>query len=90
MRSIRLISVFATLLFASFAFGQNQPRVQQPPPPAKVGPYKVVQVSPPQAISDATFEAFRKQMNEAAQRKDRGALAKAGGWSRLLLAARKW
>ena len=76
MRSVRLISVFATLLFASSAFGQNQPRVQQPPPPAKAGPYKVVQVSPPQAISDATFEDFRKQMNEAAQRKDRGALAK--------------
>jgi hypothetical protein len=76
MRSIRLISVFATLLFASFAFGQTQPRVQQPPPAAKVGPYKAVSVTPPQAISDATFETFRKQMNEAAQRKDRGALTK--------------
>src|SRR6476620_12396264 len=76
MRSICLVSIFASLLFASFALGQNQPRGPQPPPPAKAGPYKAVQVSPPQAISDATFEAFRKQMNEAAQRKDRGALAK--------------
>src|SRR5262245_15186280 len=76
MRSICFVSIFASLLFASFAFGQNQPRGPQPPPPAKAGPYKAVSVTPPQAISDATFEAFRKQMNEAAQRKDRGALAK--------------
>jgi len=76
MRSICLVSVFASLLFASFAHGQNQPRGPQPPPPAKAGPYKAVSVTPPQAISDAAFEAFRKQMNEAAQRKDRGALAK--------------
>jgi hypothetical protein len=75
MRSICLVSIFASLLFASFAHGQNQPR-GQPPPPAKAGPYKAVSVTPPQAISDAAFEAFRKQMNEAAQRKDRGALAK--------------
>jgi hypothetical protein len=76
MRSICLASVFVTFLFASFAYGQNQPRGQQPPPPAKAGPYKVVSVTPPHAINDATFETFRKQMNEAAQRKDRGALAK--------------
>src|SRR5262245_33029122 len=76
MRSICFVSIFASLLFASFAFVQNQPRGPQPPPPAKAGPYKAVSVTPPQAISDATFEAFRKQMNEAAQRKDRGALAK--------------
>jgi hypothetical protein len=76
MRSICLVSIFASLLFASFALGQNQPRGPQPPPPAKAGPYKAVSVTPPQAISDAAFEAFRKQMNEAAQRKDRGALAK--------------
>src|SRR5262245_50156889 len=71
-----LVSVFATLLFASFAYSQNQPRGQQPPPPARAGPYKVVSVTPPQAINDATSEAFRKQMNEAAWRKNRGALTK--------------
>jgi hypothetical protein len=76
MRGTCLVSAFATLLFASLAYGQNQPRGQQPPPPAKAGPYKVVSVTSPQAINDATFEAFRKQMNEAAQRKDRAALAK--------------
>src|SRR5262245_37648699 len=76
MRSSFLVSVFVTLLFASFAYGQNQPRGQQPPPPTKAGPYKVGSVTPPHAISDAMFEAFRKQMNEAAQRKNRRALTK--------------
>lgn len=76
MRSIGLISVLATLLIASSALGQNQPRVQQPPPPTKPGPYKPVAISPPKAISETTFEAFRKQINEAAQRKDREALTK--------------
>ena len=74
MRSLGLISAFATLLMASHAIAQNQ-RAQQPQPAAKPGPYKVVPVTPPQAII-RTLEAFRKQMSEAAQRKDRGALAK--------------
>jgi hypothetical protein len=76
MRNIRLLSVFAVLLIASVtpAISQTQPRNQ--PPPAKPGPYKVVAVTPPQAINDPAFEAFRKQIGEAAQRKDRAALAK--------------
>src|SRR6476646_5379546 len=78
MHARRLISVVAALLIAGAApaIGQNQPRGQQQPPPAKAGPYKVVPVTPPQAINDPAFEAFRKQMGEAAQRKDRGALTK--------------
>ncbi len=78
MRTISLTSVFAVLLIActTSAIAQNQPRGQQPPPPAKVGPYKPVAVTPPQAMNDPGFEAFRKQMGEVAQRKDRSALAK--------------
>jgi hypothetical protein len=49
---------------------------QSPPPLAKVGPYRVVAVTPPQAINDPAFETLRKQMGEIAQRKDRAALAK--------------
>ena len=73
-----LISVVAAMVIAGAgpAIGQSQPRGQQPPPPAKAGPYKVVPVTPPQAINDPSFESFRKQMAETAQRKDRGALAK--------------
>jgi len=70
MRIIHRSSILALLLTAtiSSAIAQNQP--------AKVGPYKVVAVRPPQAINDSAFEAFRKQMGEAAQRKDRVALSK--------------
>jgi hypothetical protein len=60
---------------AAFAVSQTQPR-SQPPPPAKPGLYKIFAIKPPQSINDATFEAFRKQIGEAAQRKDRAALAK--------------
>jgi len=71
MRTVCPNSILALLLIVtlSSAIAQNQP-------PAKVGPYKVVAITPPQAINDAAFEALRKQMGEAAQRKDRAALAK--------------
>jgi hypothetical protein len=71
MRTILPSSILALLLTVnlSSAIAQNQP-------PAKVGPYKVVAVRPPQAINDPAYEALRKQMGEAAQRKDRAALAK--------------
>jgi hypothetical protein len=77
MRINRLWSVFAVLLAAgvTVAISQAQPR-NQPPAPSKPGPYKTVAVTPPQAINDPTFEGFRKQIGEAAQRKDRAALAK--------------
>jgi hypothetical protein len=78
MRTSHLTFLFAALLIvgATPALAQNQPRGQQPPPPPKAGPYKPVTVTPPQPIADPSFEAFRKQMGEAAQRKDRAALAK--------------
>lgn len=78
MRTSHLTSLFAALLIAgaTTALAQNQPRGQQPPPPPKAGPYKPVTVTPPQPIADPSFEAFRKQMGEVAQRKDRAGLAK--------------
>jgi len=78
MRTSHLTFAFAAMLIvcATAAMAQNQPRGQQPPPPPKAGPYRPVTVTPPQPINDPAFEAFRKQMGEAAQRKDRGALAK--------------
>ena len=76
MRIICLLWVFPVLLIAGAipAISQTQPRNQ--PQPAKPGPYKVVAVTPPHSINDPAFEAFRKQIGEAAQRKDRAALAK--------------
>jgi hypothetical protein len=41
----------------------------------KVGPYKPVAVKVPAATTDASFEAFRKQLADIAQKKDRAALA---------------
>jgi hypothetical protein len=57
--------------------GQKGPpqQVQQPatPPPA---PYAVLKVAPPKPYNDPSLAAFRKQLTEIAQKKDRAALAK--------------
>src|SRR5262249_25760209 len=52
---------------------QQQQTQQQPAPPS---PYQPVAISAPAPVSDPTFEAFRKQIADIAQRKDRNALAK--------------
>lgn len=46
------------------------------PPPAPVKPYKPVAVTVPGPYGDQSFVAFRKQLAEIAQHKDRAALAK--------------
>ena len=74
MRTLWL--AFATLLIVGTAPAIAQNQRGQPQPAAKPAPYKVVAVTPPQAINDPAFEALRKQTGEAAQRKDRAALAK--------------
>ena len=59
---------------------QSQPpaRAPQPPPPpqATPKPYKPVAVREPAAVSDPSFEAFRKQLTDIAARKDRAALSR--------------
>jgi hypothetical protein len=76
MRNARVLAALAAWLIAgTFAApAQNQPRGA--PPPAAVRPYKAVAIVPPAPMSDAGFEAFRKQLGEVAQRKDRAALAR--------------
>src|SRR5215510_13348689 len=76
MRSIGFLTalVFFLLVGETSAISQTQPRNQ--PPPAKPAPYKIVAVKPPQPMNDAALEALRKQIGEAAQKKDRAALAK--------------
>jgi hypothetical protein len=73
-------SVIVALLIAGtlvaippLGFAQNQPR-GEPPLVAPARPYKSVAITPPMPTTDASFEAFRKQLGEAAQRKDRAAL----------------
>ncbi|HET7681992.1 MAG TPA: hypothetical protein VFK79_17875, partial [Xanthobacteraceae bacterium] len=63
-RSIAATLVLAALLWCGSAVAQQQ--AQQPAPPK---PYKKVAVSLPAPINDASFEAFRKQLAEIAQRK---------------------
>jgi hypothetical protein len=46
-----------------------------PPPATAAKPYKPVAISAPAPVGDAGFEAFRKQLGTAAEKKDRKALA---------------
>lgn len=55
---------------------QQSPQAQAEPPLAPPRPYKVVAVTVPPAVTDASLEAFRKQLADIAQRKDRAALAR--------------
>ena len=48
----------------------------KPPPPPPPKPYQPVAVTPPTPFNDPSFVAFRKQLGDAAQHKDRAALAK--------------
>jgi hypothetical protein len=78
MRAPSIHFLFGAAVFLSLAAtaapavaqGQAQPAVA----PAK--PYKPVDVKLPEPMKDAGFEAFRKQLGEVAQKKDRAALAK--------------
>lgn len=47
-----------------------------PPPPAPIKPYTPVPITPPPVLNDPSFVAFRKSFGDAAQQKDRAALAK--------------
>jgi hypothetical protein len=76
MHSTRLIAACAAMLMAGLlpAAAQNSPRGALQPGPAR--PYKPVVITPATPLSDAGFDAMRKQLGEAARRKDRAALAK--------------
>jgi len=48
----------------------------KPPPPPPIKPYQTVPVTPPPRFDDASFSAFRKQLEDIVAHKDRAALAK--------------
>ena len=56
--------------------GAGPPGGQQAPQVAPPKPYKAVTVTMPQPYSDPSFDAFRKQVADAASHKDRAGLAK--------------
>ena len=62
--SIQVLALAAVLAAASVASAQ----------PAPPRPYKAVTVTPPAPVSDPALDALRKQVGEAAQKKDRAAL----------------
>ena len=67
MRSPAFIAAIAAVLTIA-ALAQSR---AAPPPP-----YKPVAIALPQPVADDSFDAMRKQVGEAAQRKDRAALTK--------------
>jgi hypothetical protein len=72
MRANRFLCACAVLLIAGLAPASAQNRGKQAPAPAM--PYKAVAIAPPKQITDDSFDAMRKQLGEAAQRKDRAAM----------------
>ncbi len=74
MRRIPVAFLVAGLLTAG-ALPASAQNAQRATPPALAQPYKPVAIVPPMPLNDPTFEAFRKQLGEVAQRKDRAALA---------------
>jgi len=65
----------ACLVAAAPGRGQQLPQLK-PPPVAPVKPYPAVAVTPPTAFADPSFTAFRAQLADAVQHKDRAALGK--------------
>jgi hypothetical protein len=82
MRHSRLPSIYiiaATFVIAGVlapvsVLAQGQPPGQAAPVPP--GPYKPVAIKMPAALNDPTFDAFRKELAQVADKKDRAALAK--------------
>jgi hypothetical protein len=59
-----------------FARAEPQLPALRPPPMAPVKPYPTVAVTPPAIFNDAAFTAFRKQLADVSEHKDRAGLAK--------------
>jgi hypothetical protein len=79
MRNIFMAStLILTVGLLGSVVGRAEPQLPalKPPPMAPVKPYPRVAVIPPATYSDAGFVAFRKQLGDVAEHKDRAALAK--------------
>jgi hypothetical protein len=70
--------IIAAALLTPIAITSAGAQQRQPAAPkvAPVKPYKTVALKLPVPMSDPSFDNFRKQLGEAAQKKDRAALAK--------------
>lgn len=70
MRTQLLIAVLGLVLAAGSAVAQSGA-----PKPAPPTPYKAVAIALPKPLDDPAFEAFRRQLAAAAEKKDRATLA---------------
>jgi hypothetical protein len=70
-----ILAVTAVTLAPEIAGAQGQSQ-QAPPKAAPVKPYKPLAVTPPGPYGDQSFAAFRKQLADVVQHKDRAALGK--------------
>jgi hypothetical protein len=68
--------ITGALAATSLQAQQPAPGPQAAPAPAPAKPYKPVTIKLPTPVADPSFVAFRKQVGDIAQKKDRAALAK--------------
>src|SRR5262245_65663951 len=74
-------AMLAVALAPAAVMAQAQPKgppqaAPQPAPAPPPGPYKPVTITLPPTMNDPSFDAFRKQLGDIAQKKDRAALAR--------------
>jgi hypothetical protein len=90
LAAIAAFVIAGALATAPLLAQQPNPAPQQgqaaPPPPK---PYKPVAIKLPQPVNDQSFVAFRKQIGDIAQKKDRAALAKLVSQNFFLVAGEK-
>ena len=67
----------ALVVAAPLGAAAQAPKQQPAPPPvAPAKPYKPVAITLPKPLNDPSFEAFRKQLAQTAEKKDRAGLSK--------------
>jgi len=76
MRHVQFTLALAALLMACLPPAAAQKPSRGAPLPAPARPYKPIAIALPKPMADAGFDALRKQIGEAAARKDRAALAR--------------
>lgn len=74
--SYRVIASAVVVFGALTVFSVSAQAPDQPAASAPVGPYKIVEVKPPPAMTDPSFTTFRRQLAGIAQKQDRAALAR--------------
>src|SRR5262245_16574992 len=75
MQNLKIAIIALTACMLALPLAGQQATAESAPPPAPPRAYKTVPVTLPQPVNDPTFEAFRQQLADIAEKKDRAALA---------------